>query len=448
MYVSARGQVEFPPGYNPPTTNPTTNSEDSERPAKRQKKSRVMAERADLDAHSKAPDSVKIWYKRWQRMEVATLATRFDVIDCEGSPEGNGFPRHMVTEVLGEEKLEGAGRVFKEFMGDDEELDEALKPPRCFEVKALPGLLIYPSILPEAVQLRLLNKLLHRDLSNPQHQTNVHLHYNVPYAAPQAHTEGQNLSFFDRDAQSLPMHNGFGRCWNLADISFHSKPKAAHAALDVPKMLDKKLRWMTLGGQYDWTSKTYPSGPPPPFPQDVKDLVEGLFPMKAEAAIVNLYSPGDTLSAHRDVSEACAQPLVSISLGCEAIFIAAIEDEAADPAVSVGGRGGQGKLRSAVLRLRSGDAVVMRGEARYAWHGVPRVKAGSCPAFMKEWPAVGGDGEGGRYEGYKGWMGGKRVNLNVRQMFAEAEEEEVGGAKGTVSGAEMRGDVIGASVGS
>ncbi|KAK3628666.1 hypothetical protein LTR56_018481 [Elasticomyces elasticus] len=96
-------------------------------------------------------------------------------------------------------------------------------------------------------------------------------------------------------------------------------------------MLDKKLRWMTLGGQYDWTNKVYPEGPPPPFPKDIKNLVEGLFPMKAEAAIVNLYSPGDTLSAHRDVSEACAQPLVSISLGCEAIFIAAIEDEAADP---------------------------------------------------------------------------------------------------------------------
>ncbi|KAK4892385.1 hypothetical protein LTR27_009041 [Elasticomyces elasticus] len=375
-----------------------------------------MAERADLDAHSKAPDSVKIWYKRWQRMEVATLATRFDVIDCSGSPEGVGFPRHMVQEVTGSEPLlKNAGEVFKEFMGDDGKLDGEQKAPRCFEVKALP------------------DKLLHRDLSNPQHQTNVHLHYNVPYAASQ---NGQNLSFFDPSAQCLPV-----------------KPKAAHAALDVPKMLDKKLRWMTLGGQYDWTSKTYPSGPPPPFPQDIKDLVEGLFPMKAEAAIVNLYSPGDTLSAHRDVSEACAQPLVSISLGCEAIFIAAIEDEAADPTGPVSGRGGQGKLRSAVLRFRSGDAVVMRGEARWAWHGVPRVKGGSCPEFMQSWPSVdgggdvgegeGGEGDGvqGRYERYKGWMAGKRVNLNVRQMFAaEAEEgvfdsddrgaEAVGGAEG------------------
>ncbi|KAK5724362.1 hypothetical protein LTR15_004407 [Elasticomyces elasticus] len=170
-----------------------------------------MAERADLSPHSKAPDSVKIWYKRWQRMEIATLATRFDVIDCSGTggPDSNTFPTHMVTEVVGEPKLEEAGKIFREFMGDGVDLGEDLKTPRCFEVKALPGLLIYPNILPEAVQLRLLDKLLHRDLSNPQHQTNVHLHYNVPYAAPQAHTEGHNLSFFDRDAQSLPMTTKF-----------------------------------------------------------------------------------------------------------------------------------------------------------------------------------------------------------------------------------------------
>ncbi|TKA49091.1 hypothetical protein B0A54_01167 [Friedmanniomyces endolithicus] len=204
-------------------------------------------------------------------------------------------------------------------------------------------------------------------------------------------------------------------------------------------MLDKKLRWMTLGGQYDWTAKTYPPTPPPPFPEDVKNLVEGLFPMEAEAAIVNLYSPGDTLSVHRDVSEACAQPLVSISLGCEAIFLVALADDAASSASDVDsaattsnkdGINGPGNLRSAVIRLRSGDAVLMSGSARYAWHGVPRVIADTCPGFMRSWPAAtAGASEGGvgnRYEGYRGWMAGKRVNLNVRQMFADIAVEVEG----------------------
>ncbi|TKA69845.1 hypothetical protein B0A55_06727 [Friedmanniomyces simplex] len=449
MYVSARGQVEFPPGYTPPNL---PHDDDDSRPAKRQRKSRVMSERKDLDAHDKAPDSVKIWYKRWQRMESAAFNTRFDIIDCGSDPDGKTFPKHMLREVS-EPGFADVGKVFGEFMGGDSDVGHGLKTPRVFEVKSMPGLLIYPNILPQPLQLRLLDNLLHRDLSNPQHQTNVHLHYNVPYGAPQPHASGHNASFFDPSARTLPI-----------------KPKTSHTALDVPRMLDKKLRWMTLGGQYDWTSKTYPARPPPPFPEDVKNLVQGLFPMKAEAAIVNLYSPGDTLSAHRDVSEACAQPLVSISLGCEAIFIAAIEDEPApssatavsgDPAApppattatsTKGGRGGLGKLRSAVLRLRSGDAVLMSGEARYAWHGVPRVAANTCPGFMRSWPAgtESVDGvEEDRYEGYRGWMAGKRVNLNVRQMFADiaAEGEGVGGGDVDVLAAMGKGTVAGAEAG-
>lgn len=138
--------------------------------------------------------------------------------------------------------------------------------------------------------------------------------------------------------------------------------------------------------------------------------------MRAEAAICNLYSPGDTLSLHRDVSEECAAPLVSISLGCEAIFVCGLE-----------GEGGVAKV--AVIRLRSGDAVVMSGDSRYAWHGIPKVLEGTCPEFLRDWPAAESltpelmqaaakdDVEEG-YEQWRGWMARKRVNLNVRQMFA------------------------------
>ena len=39
--------------------------------------------------------------------------------------------------------------------------------------------------------------------------------------------------------------------------------------------------------------------------------------MRPQAAIVNVYSPGDSISLHRDVSEGKEAGLVSISLGCE-----------------------------------------------------------------------------------------------------------------------------------
>lgn len=245
------------------------------------------------------------------------------------------------------------------------------------------GLLIYRSILPPEIQLQLLDKIFHRDLSNPDHLTNVHLHYDVPY--PQS-----NLSYFHVSSSGL---------------TFHPRDPTVHKPFGTQQFLRKKLRWMTLGGQYDWTNKVYPDELPPEFPEDMANLISSLFGMKPEAAIVNLYSPGDTLSLHRDVSEECDRPLVSISLACDGIFLIGLDSDE---------EGDEGRM--VTLRLRSGDVVVMAGESRYAWHGVPKVVEGTCPQWMESWPA--GDAGKGEFESWRGWMKGKRINLNVRQMFA------------------------------
>jgi alkylated DNA repair protein alkB homolog 1 len=251
------------------------------------------------------------------------------------------------------------------------------------------GLYVYPSLFPPCVQLNLLDKLFHRDLSKPEHKTNVHTHYNVPY--PPGCADGTSRSYFDPQAASL---------------DFQPQDASIHKRINTSQYLNRKLRWMTLGGQYDWTNKVYPAGIPPSFPSDIKGLIESIFPMKAEAAIVNVYSPGDTLSLHRDVSEECGKPLVSISLGCDGIFVAGLT-----------GADDEQDTRSVALRLRSGDAVLMCGESRYAWHGVPKVTGSTCPAWMQEWPYVQGNVKSERFSKWKGWMEGKRINLNVRQMF-------------------------------
>ena len=74
-----------------------------------------------------------------------------------------------------------------------------------------------------------------------------------------------------------------------------------------------------------------------------------------------------------------------------------------------GAESGKG-VKMVAMRLRSGDAVVMDGASRYAWHGVPLIVGGSCPEGLGLWP-------GGQFEEWRGWMEGKRVNLNVRQMW-------------------------------
>lgn len=167
---------------------------------------------------------------------------------------------------------------------------------------------------------------------------------------------------------------------------------------------------MTLGGQYDWTRKTYPEGGHPNFPADIHKLIHSLFPeIRPEAAIVNFYSPGDTLSVHRDVSETSDAGLVSISLGCDGLFIAGLEDKST------------GQIKHVVTLLRSGDALLMSGPSRFAWHSVPQIVANTCPAWLSDWPAdtiplIDEAQTSDQFEAWRGWMANKRINVNIRQM--------------------------------
>jgi alkylated DNA repair protein alkB family protein 1 len=245
------------------------------------------------------------------------------------------------------------------------------------------GLHIIPCLLPREIQLVLLSRLLHRHLVNPAHLTNIHTHYNISYPP-------SNSSFF---SLSPSLHN---------TIATPLDP-SVHKPLTVTQLLNKKIRWTTLGGQYDWTAKQYPESPPPAFPSDIQNLLKAVFPNTTpQAAIVNLYSPGDTLSVHRDVAETSDHGLISLSLGCDAIFVVGTD------------------TKVLTLRLPSGSALYMSGPSRFAWHGVPQIVAGTCPHYLQDWPS-GATDQAGDFDEWKGWMASKRVNLNVRQMWDSSE---------------------------
>lgn len=152
----------------------------------------------------------------------------------------------------------------------------------------------------------------------------------------------------------------------------------------------------------------YPDQFPPQFPEDISRFLEGLFPETvAQAAILNFYTPGDTMMMHRDVSEETDKGLISLSLGCDGLFM--IAPNATEPQLKSGAAGDKEYL---LLRLRSGDAIYMTQESRSAWHGVPKVLKGTCPGYLEGWPAR----QDGKFDEWKGWMQNKRLNLNVRQM--------------------------------
>ena len=268
-------------------------------------------------------------------------------------------------------------------------------------------------MLSPEVQWQLLSRLLHRDLADGRHKTNIHTHYKVPYhICRDEQSDPSNISTNTEKGSSF-----FNYPPDTSETFEPINPNL-HKPITIWQFLCKKLRWMTLGGQYDWTRKKYPQDTPPPFPEDVAQIIHGLFPdMRAEAAIVNLYSPGDTLSLHRDVSEESDHGLVSVSLGCDGIFVVGFNDTT------------ESEPRWMAIRLHSGDSVYMSGPSRYAWHGVPQVISSTCPTSLSMWPAIQEHKhtvsaelkqcESGQFEDWQGWMAGKRINLNVRQMRVE-----------------------------
>jgi DNA alkylation damage repair protein AlkB len=237
--------------------------------------------------------------------------------------------------------------------------------------------------------------MVHRDLSNPQHKTNLHLHYELPYPVSPDNT----MSFFTYPPDS--------------EIRFNPKEPSVHKPLSIKQVMERRLHWTTFGGQYDWTNRVYPGERPPEFPPDLATFLHTLFPETTpQAAIVNFYTPGDTMMMHRDVSEHADRGLISVSIGCDALFMIAASDF---------GRQGDGETKTndseetekeyLLLRLKSGDIIYMTEEARTAWHGVPKVVKDTCPDYLADWPA-GGD----EYAEWRGWMKNKRINLNVRQV--------------------------------
>jgi alkylated DNA repair protein (DNA oxidative demethylase) len=126
------------------------------------------------------------------------------------------------------------------------------------------------------------------------------------------------------------------------------------------------LGWMTDVAGYRYQPTHPETGKPwPPIPESLlaawRDLAD--YPHPPQACLVNVYGPAARMGLHQDRDEEdTAAPVVSLSLGDSCLFRIGGEKRT-DP--------------SRTLRLASGDAVVLGGGARLAFHGVDRIIAGS-----------------------------------------------------------------------
>ncbi|KAL4810833.1 hypothetical protein BDV18DRAFT_2590 [Aspergillus unguis] len=355
-----------------------------------------MVQITSLNAHEAPPEAVRLRYKQYMKTSLADIDADARIVDLQ-SLNPDDLPSDIVLQRrLNTKDLQPAFDNFVSVSGQAGQVPESIP---VFTHRSVTGLLMVPALVPPEVQIELLTRLFHRDLSNSAHKTNLHLHYDIEYpvqtngtieyreVTPKDDSDQRAMSFFE-DRQTR---------------TFSPKDPDVHKPLTMQNVLNKKLRWVTLGGQYDWTAKVYPAERPPAFPEDIAQLLRAAFPAtEPEAAILNLYSPGNTLSPHRDVSEECDAGLISVSFGCDGLFLISHDDGAG----------------CEVIRLRSGDAVYMDGTSRFAWHAVPKILPETCPPWLADWPSMPGD-ESTRFQAWKGWMASKRVNLNVRQMIAD-----------------------------
>lgn len=133
---------------------------------------------------------------------------------------------------------------------------------------------------------------------------------------------------------------------------------------------------MTSAGRVGWVSdrrgyrydRVHPGGMAwPPIPESILSVWRDLSgsDRDPDCCLVNFYGDGARMGLHQDKDEQdFSQPVLSISLGDEALF-----------RMGNVARGGPTKS----VWLRSGDVVVMGGEARLRHHGVDRIRLGSSP---------------------------------------------------------------------
>jgi DNA oxidative demethylase len=127
------------------------------------------------------------------------------------------------------------------------------------------------------------------------------------------------------------------------------------------------LGWVTdKENGYRYQARHPVTGKPwPAMPQRLRQIWSDLsgYTHEAEACLINFYDDNAKLGLHQDRDENdFAAPVVSISLGDTGLF-------------RVGGTRRDDKTVS--MRLESGDAIVLGGPSRLAYHGVDRIYPGT-----------------------------------------------------------------------
>ena len=126
------------------------------------------------------------------------------------------------------------------------------------------------------------------------------------------------------------------------------------------------LGWVADAAGYRYQPAHPDTGAPwPPMPEIALAAWRALGrrPQPPQACLINVYDASARMGLHQDRDEAdFSAPVVSLSLGDTGLF-------------RYGGTARGGPTRS--IKLASGDALVLGGASRLAFHGIDRILAGT-----------------------------------------------------------------------
>ncbi|ORZ00679.1 hypothetical protein BCR43DRAFT_435054 [Syncephalastrum racemosum] len=303
------------------------------------------------------------------------------------------------------------------------------KQTTAYVVKSVPGLIVIPNPFTPAAEREVVRACL-SEYSKAPNMSNLDTHYAMPDEGLWRLHQRQSQECVPRKSKAQDTASQQSqeqqRRVKACDDAFRpdlNGPKpdplpAETVPLLTPTELLYKLRWVTLGYQYHWPTKTYHFDRRFPVPRLVHSLshatvraVEDIGyadwknTYKAddyvpEAGVINFYQYKDTLMGHVDRSELNMEaPLVSMSFGNACIYV-------------IGGP--TQDIKPAALQLNSGDIVVMTGPCRRSFHGVPRIIENSLPGYLQ--PTA----DDGDWAPYGSFMQTTRINLNIRQVFPKS----------------------------
>ncbi|KAI9322260.1 hypothetical protein BX666DRAFT_595466 [Dichotomocladium elegans] len=265
-----------------------------------------------------------------------------------------------------------------------------------YVLKDCSGLIVIPNPFSPDRQRYFIKQCLSR-YALPPNRSNLDPHYRIP-------ASGLWKSYWDEKYH--------GKIERIPKVGSSSEADDKDSVL--PSDIFHRLRWITLGYQYDWTTKEYRPGEQYMIEDDLCQLTKAIVAavedvgiedwkntyksdrFKSEAGVINYYQLKDTLMGHVDQSERnMAAPLVSVSFGHSCIYLLGGETRETPPLP---------------ILLKSGDVLIMTGACRKAYHGVPRILEGSLPSYLSA------DVSDPNWDLYGQYMSTSRINLNVRQV--------------------------------